>query len=431
MKKKRSDNHKPIQSTARADAPQRAEIVRCADENGAAEGVGCGANVDVDDEVGMDAGQGGDSVADVTVVLLAKTLCDIYEQINADGVAVQQDASLPSSARRALALLSGLCLTSEHNEDLGASIHTVMDLACRPLGEWGLGAFDDGARRYAHITLIDRDLSVPTEDCRELARAGGSEVAALEEIHHETLRQVVKDYPPLERNAAYTAIRELVVRNPIIHVDELHGFIVTGGHTSSARTIMSFYRPISQAAYHGDVCHRCAYCGGLLWPDRARDLYPVGRCRIRQCRLANPTPATKDNIPDPHHWRIGTNAAIGFWVGPGLDEIKIYDALTGAGRNAVLYPHQDAADVGVDGLDIGVDVKTYASPIVLGSKLSRSIGNLDIFARRILAVPDDKLRSNPRYLDQLRGSYQGSTYLEFMTVSQAIRVLSRKGASAI
>jgi hypothetical protein len=108
---------------------------------------------------------------------------------------------------------------------------------------------------------------------------------------------------------------------------------------------------------------------------------------------------------------------------PGLDEIRIFDALRAAGRNAALYPNGDAADVGVDGTEIGIDVKSYASPIVLGQRLTRSIGRFGSFRRRILAVPDDKLASNPHYLEQLAATYEGAARLEFMTTSQTLRSL--------
>ena len=69
-------------------------------------------------------------------------------------------------------------------------------------------------------------------------------------------------------------------------------------------------------------------------------------------------------------------------------------------------------------------VKAYASPVVLAAKPTRFIGRFALFRRRILAVPDDKLRLNPRYLEQLRDVYRGEHRLEFMTASQAIRALT-------
>jgi hypothetical protein len=355
--------------------------------------------------------------AEVTALLLARGFVEIYERIVNYGEPVRQDASLPGAARRALARLSELSLEAGV-EDLGASVHVVMDRACGPFRDWGLPQFAPPFR-HAEVALIERDLGVPTEDCREMAGAGGSEASALEEIHHESLRGALQGYSGSERNHAYSAIREFVIRNPAVNKERLHGFVAEGGHAAAAKVIMSFYRPIPQVALFGDAARQCGHCGSLLWPDRDA-AFPDGRCRIRQCRLAHPQPAIGDRI-SPEHWQLATNALLGFWVGPGLDEIRIFDALKHASRDVTLYPQADAADVGVDGLAIGIDVKTYASPIVLAARLTRSIGRLDLFDRRIIAFPDDKLRLNRHYGDQLRDAYQGSRGIEFMTVSGAIR----------
>jgi hypothetical protein len=255
-----------------------------------------------------------------------------------------------------------------------------------------------------------------------MARAGGgTEIAALEEIHHERLQAAIKDLPQKARARAYTDIRELCVRHPLIHEDDLHEKIALGSHIAAARTIMEFYRPIPLGALFGDVAHRCAHCRSLLWPDADRQSYPQGRCRVRQCRLANPNARLGAVLDEPRRWRLATTAVLAFWVGPGIDEIRIHDALKAAGKDVALYPFADAADVGVDGLAVGIDVKTYASPILLAGKLTRSLGRLPMFDRRIVAIPDDKLQRNPRYIEQMRSSYGGDQTIEFLLVSQVIR----------
>jgi hypothetical protein len=360
------------------------------------------------------------NAAEVSALLLARGLVEIYEQIVNYGEPVRQDASLPGAARRALALLSKLSL-EPGVPDLGASIHVVMDRACSPFRDWGLPQFAPPFR-HADVALIERDLGIPTEDCREMAGVGGNEATVLEEIHHESLRGALQGYSSKERNQAYSAIREFVIRNPAVNKERLHSFVAEGGHVAAAKVIMSFYRPIPQAALFGGSARLCGHCGALLWPERDA-AFPDGRCRIRQCRLAHPEPAIGDEIP-PELWQLATNALLGFWVGPGLDEIRVFDALKRAKRDVILYPQADAADVGVDGLAIGIDVKTYASPIVLAARLTRTIGRLELFDRRIIAFPDDKLRLNRNYGDQLRDTYQGGRGLEFMTVSDAIRELA-------
>lgn len=360
---------------------------------------------------------------EATAILLAKGFCDIFHSVVGEGATIHQDASLPQSARRALTLLSGLALLDGCEIDFGANIHEAMERACMPLKDWGLPSFAPPFS-YAEVTLIDRDLGVPTEECHELASYGGSEVALLEEIHHEQLRRALSTYRAKERSRAYTGIREFVVRNPVVSYGDLQRFINEGGHVAIANTVMSFYRPLPAAALEGEVARRCAWCGSLLWPVRDKQSFPEGRCRISQCRLENPRPRVRDRLSDTTGWRTATASILQYWVGPGLDEIRIYDALKQAGREVVLYPQSDAADIGVDRLQIGIDVKTYASPVLLGHKLTRSIGRLSLFRRKIIAVPDGKLALNRHYLDQLRDTYRGEESLEFVTVSAVIEELS-------
>lgn len=360
---------------------------------------------------------------EITAALLARGFADLFDRISGEGGVVQQDSSLPPTARRALARLSGLCLEGGVVDDLGASVHVAMEMASRPFSAWGVPQFA-APFRYADVVLVNADLGVPTEDCRELARGSGSESAAQEELHHERLRSALRTYPAARRNKAYTALREFVVRNPAVRFDLLNRFVAEGGHHAAAQTLFSFYRPIPQSVLFGRAARRCGHCGGLLWPERDTAAYPDGRCAILQCRLANPTPRRGEDIDDPAAWRLGTRAVLAYWVGPGLAEIEIHDALATAGRNVELYPESDAADVGVDGMAIGIDVKTYASPLVLGARLTRDIGRFVSFTRRILAVPDDRLRTNPRYLEQLRLAYRGHIPLEFRTVSATISELA-------
>lgn len=346
--------------------------------------------------------------------MLARGLCEIYDRITGDGGSVQQDADMPAVARRSLARLSRLCVL-EGVEDIGSSIHLVMGLASRPMSQWGVPCFA-GSFRYGDVELADGLLGVPTDDCRELARTGGSEIDAEEDLHHEQLRAAVNGYPSARRNAAYTAIREFVVRSPVVSLEDLHGFI-SDGHVHAARAISGLYRTIPQGAISGGVARMCGRCGALLWPVRD-PAFPDGRCQVRQCGLEGDA-VVGPAVDHPALHRLANAALLAFWVGPGLDEIRLHDALLASGRDSVLYPMSDAADVGVDGLAIGLDVKSYASPLILGARLTRGIGRLAMFGRRVIVVPDYKLRLNPRYLDDLQAAYRGDEPLEFMTAGAA------------
>ena len=367
-----------------------------------------------------DAGQRNADLV-LTVRLLARGLCDIYEQTQS-GMAVFQDARMPPSARRACARLSRHCVEAGV-PDIGASIHLVMDRLGSALSEWGVPQWT-GAFAYSDVVLGDPELGVPSADCETLARGAGSEINAQEELHHEQLRGTVQAYPERDRVEAYTALREFVVRRPALPYAELSTWVVAAGHIPALRFLSSLYRPAPHAAYFGGKLRTCSHCGALLWPD-PKDSVREGRCRIRQCRLSHPTAAIGEEIDAPETWRAAPPAVLAYWVGPAQDELLIHDTLVAAGRQVHLYPMMDAADIGLDGLALGIDVKTYASPLLLGSRLTRSIGRLEIFARRIIAVPDYKLSQNRDYLRQLKDAYQGSASLEFRTTSDVLGEFAR------
>ncbi|MDJ0388291.1 hypothetical protein QMO56_09210 [Roseomonas sp. E05] len=361
--------------------------------------------------------------SEVTGLMLACGLLEAHDCAIAEGRAIQQDASMPAVLRRALARLSAHCLL-EAAPDAGASLHVAMDLACEPFAGWGIGAF--GADYpFRDVNLIDREAGVPTEDCREMAARGGSEVAADEEVQFRRLRAALDTVSGRRREAAYTAVREFVVRNPVVRRNARDEFITEHDLLAALPLMDSVYHRIPNSARADGAVRLCGGCGSLLWPHRDTSLHPHGRCRIRQCQQANPAAEPGPAVGDPEEWLAVVPSAAIFWVGPGLDEIRIHDALKAAGRASVLYPMMDAADVGVDGTAVGIDVKSYASPLLLASKLTRGVGRLSMFRRRILAVPDGKLALNRNYLHQLVAQYQGETPLEFMTVSSAIRALSR------
>jgi hypothetical protein len=104
-------------------------------------------------------------------------------------------------------------------------------------------------------------------------------------------------------------------------------------------------------------------------------------------------------------------------VEPGIDEIIQYDALVGLGLPAILYPNRDRVDIGVG--KTGIDLKTYASPEILGAKFKRSLGGLAHYATKWVVVPDWQVVTTPSYLDRLRTAMERSD-VRCLSVSKAI-----------
>jgi REase associating with pPIWI_RE/pPIWI_RE three-gene island domain Y len=364
----------------------------------------------------MGAGKQQDAV--VTIRLLAKGIVEIARRI-IDGGIVRQD-DMPNSLRSGLERLSRHCLV-EGVADHGANVHVLMDLATTPIGEWGIPCFSEDFP-YVQAVLIDRDLGVPSGDCLDIGMIS-SEADAYEDIHHRQLREAVRSHGK-RADEVYTLVRERLVRNPVDNQKDLMAFLLDSGLAKIADTFRGWMRPIPLACRFPDGKTRtCAGCGSLLYPTRDISRFPVGRCRIRACTEDRPTPLEGMVLDDPLEWRVAAGDILASWVGPGLPEIRLHDELKRRGMPVRLYPCQDAVDVGIP-YELGIDVKSYTCPVTLGERLTRSIGGLAQFDRRIVAVPDAKVRRHVGYLLDLRAHYRGDQAVEFRTISETLEALS-------
>jgi hypothetical protein len=127
-------------------------------------------------------------------------------------------------------------------------------------------------------------------------------------------------------------------------------------------------------------------------------------------------------ISDPLGWRVFTDDILAYWVGPGLAEIQLHDELREAGVDVFLYPRDDAADVGRSD-ELGIDVKSYSCPRLLGETLTERLGGLSTFQQRYVAVPDGMVNRRPRYLEDLREAYRGKISVTFARVSEIARLI--------
>jgi len=131
-----------------------------------------------------------------------------------------------------------------------------------------------------------------------------------------------------------------------------------------------------------------------------------------------------DEVLDPEDALVARSVILSYWVNPAIDELRIFDAALVAGLPAQLYPDGDRCDVRLNA-DIGVDVKTYASPITLAMTLNGSIGGLETYSRRIIAVPNGITEHHAQYLRTLRSALDtpAARSLEVMPVSGVLRLI--------
>jgi len=325
---------------------------------------------------------------------------------------------------RMFCLLTGYRPAPGQPADPGADALYMSYLATIPLREWGIQEFT-GSFPYADLILVDGDCHVPTRDALAIAIGFSSMDDIEESTDHRHFREVLSNVKQPLRNTLYTDGRQLVVERSAILRRDLDTFCME--RTAIALVMQSFFRAPPRNALFEDGYRVCAGCGSLLFPSPDTSAWPKGRCRIRECREEHGFAGIGRVIDPESDVRLLKDSLLSFWVGPGLGEIKIHRALTEAGLASVLYPECDAADVGVNGFEIGIDVKSYASPDSLARHFlsRRSIGGLAKFDRRIIAIPDAKVRAVTRYLQRLDDQLPKEWNVEVRSVSQTIMELTR------
>lgn len=369
-------------------------------------------------------------LADDGVVLLAQGILKQYDRILTGREIVRQDDGLPPELQAAMCRLGRLHI-EEGQPDRAACVHDVLDRARFPLGseEWGLAAFRASEFRFGRVVLVDPELRVPTADCAAIAAISGGfgEDNVIENRLHAVLRDSAERLGGRRRHAAYTAMRELLARRSLISERELLLQLEERDLTPLQELVIeTFFHPVPDAWLIDGRAHRCAHCGTLMRPHVDTERYPEGRCPVRQCHGKRPAEVGERLDPDAGRLLVARPQILTYWTGPGIDELAIHDEAARLGLEAELYPESDLCDVAIGGREIGIDAKSYSSPVSLALRLNRSIGGLVQYRRRIIAVGDEIVTDDPDYLAVLRSSLDkrgDAATLEVKSVSSVLTML--------
>lgn len=348
----------------------------------------------------------------LAVHMLAVGVCDVFGRI-VDGGNVVDGNDIPFSLKRAMCLLGRLCLESGQPDSF-ASIHKTLALCKLPFNhsQWPIRAFKEGEFQFSSINLIDKDHRCPTQDCIELASVR-NEANLKEQFSFELLTQLCSGFGT-RKHEVYRAVREFIGRNPTSSIREITEF----AREQSIVKVEAFltrevYSPIDSHILINGKLHQCSTCGA---PIRQVD-DSLGACTIKQCAkygkhvslTAGVHPADDAVVLSPH--------LLSFWFGPSIDELEVFDLALTLDYEASLYPESDACDVSIDGYDIGIDIKSYASPYLLAHALNRSIGRLTRYNIKIIAISDESISRHKDYLQVVKKQYKNNDALDFRSVS--------------
>lgn len=368
-------------------------------------------------------------LAEDAVVLLAQGIVRQYTKtLNRE--IVRQDDTMPSELYRAMCKLGRLYI-EEGLPDRAACVHTVLERGRYPLEKWDLDIFRHPDFRFRQAILIDPDFRVPTSDCAEIANSRGTfgEDNVIEHRLHERLREATERLGSRRQHKAYTALRELFGRNSLLGEHQLLDYLVDKDLTPLQGMIIdTFFDRVPDIWLIDGYAHRCAHCGTLMRPYPNKKTFPDGRCPIRQCAGQESERAKFSEKLDPNKdsLLIAKPQILTYWTGPAIDEVTIFDTARNHGLNAELYPESDLCDVAINNRNIGIDAKSYSSPVSLALRLNRSIGGLIYYRRRIIAVSDRLIEDNPYYLSTLLSTLDKKgdpATLEILSVSEIIQLL--------
>lgn len=317
--------------------------------------------------------------------------------------------------RKAMALVSRGRL-SLGLSDCGAEIHQLLALCTAPLANW-LPLPEIEAAGLSGVRLIDPEERLPTIEAEELALNFSSLTGLFEEQVFSSFIEILAKQPPIEADRYYTRVREFAVRHPIASRQALAALYEEVPSSLSLCIQQGFYEPLPQADGKDSV-QLCLHCGNLLRRS------PSGlTCTTAACAAQNPTGAGRSELAEPlYRLKKGLRQ---YWLEPGIDEVIMHDRLVKAGLAPRLYPHRDRVDIDLGpGSPVGIDLKSYTSPELLGSKISQRPGGLVHYEKRWLVIPDWLVRRTPGYLERLSSALEG-TAVRCLSVSTAIMELTR------
>jgi len=271
---------------------------------------------------------------------------------------------------------------------------------------------------------------VPTVDCAEIAdKSGGyGEDDVIENRLYLKIINATKSLGTKKQHQAYTAIRELIGRRSLIRERELLDYLIEHNLTPLQETVVEFFDFVPETWLINDIACRCYHCGTLLRPHANQERYPDGYCPIYQCNSKYPPRVGERLDPEDGRLLVAKPQILAYWTAPAIDELAIFDEAKTYGLDAELYPESDQCDVAIGDRNIGIDAKSYRSPVLLASKLNRSIGGLIFYKTRIVAITDELIEDCSGYLDTLRSllDKKGETAtLQVMSVSSVIENIQR------
>ncbi len=328
---------------------------------------------------------------DTIIQLIASGLVQLQQRMSHSQVI---EAPYPQLLQRGFDLLVLSCLRSRRTPP--AHIPDLLELCERPFSEWPLANIP--ADIHPRDALLCRQ--TPTYFCEEFARLERDvEAAVSEERFMEKAMQACAESP-----TTYTALRELLIRRPVLTEKESFEIRFNPPFNSIANLIEEAYQPAPGYYVYQGFYRCCPHCGGMLIRSSGLDFV----CQEETCDSS----PTRDEVQFRHiHESEGALYLIRplrrYVSAPGRAEVWLRDQLQKLGKRKLqieMWPALDAYDLRLiftDGEVWAVDVKDWASPYLLAQNV-KPFRRDPAWDKALFVFPDHRGKDRPNYLSSFR-----------------------------
>lgn len=335
----------------------------------------------------------------LTLHLIATGLLHYYGQVT-KGTFLKEDYPL--------ALELGLnrvdALLYRRGSPVFRSIPALLAQCRQPFGKWPLDF--PNARLRPEEQLLGE--AFPTQLCHDLACASPDVEADLSERRFmERVFALCRNAPP----AFYAEFRRFLIMHPVLTAAE---FLQHQEALACAEVLKeplrAAYEPappdyVSQAHF---LC--CPHCGNLLQPKLPEEHFVCEDERCRRIPYASSHAKKQRRIPARQEVYWLRRDLRRFVMMPGRAELRLEETLLKLGVQVVMWPAFDRYDLrvilpGAKQTTIAVDVKDWASPLLLALKVKREAFPITPgWDAAYFVFPQERRRDQPRYVDIFRST---------------------------
>lgn len=320
-------------------------------------------------------------------------------------------APYPHSWQRALNQLAAEFMV--RGVDPIASINEAITLCKVPFKNWPVKV---PSLHFYDEPLLHEDDQL-SDLCREIAVARGINAEA--EIVENLMLQVRTESQKRRSPASYSAVREFVIRQPVLSEEALMSASFRPEMEGLGGLLHDLYDSVPIETNEGSQVLLCGFCGWTLSRRKGRLVCGDDRCRLL---TANFTLGTRSIDRSSSLLRVRPPIRR-YVVAPGIYEVRVADRLRMLGLMVELWPSYDIYDLRIPFSTTevwAVDLKDWRYPHFLSQKMTPlpSDGGYT-WTRAFYVIPDERIRENPSYLAYLRNTTAHENF-EVLTLSELI-----------